>query len=382
LKNILLVSGFVCDTFSSIEMLSIYLSEAATNKYNIIWLVPTIGNRYNRFTNAESREKMTVPLYVKELQKRSISYVEADVSKYNILKNMFLFWAIFRKYKIDAVLTQFGFERFYAAFFGKLFSKKTIWHERWFSLDTRFVFLKKIFYRLFVDCFIAVSEHLGSTLPEEKKTFVVHNGMSIKPVPLLSKTERNKLKDKLGLGKYNNIVIMIAAFRDYKNYDIAVQIVEKVCSRQADPDIGFVFLGDGPLLNKYKAEIKTKKLDSFVVIPGHKLNVADYLSVSDVMMLTSHYGEGLPNCLLEGMNFKLPLIAFNMEWAGEIIKHNENGYLIPRNGYDDFAGCIISLISSREKRELMGAKGYEMFVDNFDINIWKKKIMGVLKQVI
>jgi glycosyltransferase involved in cell wall biosynthesis len=361
-------------------MLSIHLTEAARGEYDIIWLVPTIDNKYNRFTYPRNRLTMKSPLFVEELQKRAIPFIEGNVSKYNILKNMILFRKIFREYDIDAVWTQFGFERFYATFFGKLLGRKTIWHERWYSLGTKFIFLKRIFYLLFVDCFIAVSAHIGLCLPQQKKIFVVHNGISVKPVQQLGREGKNSMKNKLGLGRFEHIVIMIAAFRDYKRHDLAMKIIEKVYGKSG-AGVGFVFLGDGPLLGSFRKEVKGKKLDDFVITPGHKLNTSDYMLASDVMILTSHYGEGLPNCLLEGMNYKLPLVAFDMEWAGEIIKHGENGYLVNKKNCEDFADYIISLISDKDKKELMGMNGYRMLMENFDIILCQKKIMNVLKKV-
>lgn len=381
-KTILLVTGFVCDTFSSIEMLSIHLTDATMGRFNIIWLVPTIDNRYNRFADKENRFKLKVPRFVEELQKRGIPYIEGNISKYNLIGNLILFWGIFTKFRIDAVLTQFGFERFHAIFFGKLFGKTTIWHERWYSLGTRFVFLKKLFYLIFVDFFIAVSEHLGSTLPRRKNVQVVHNGMLMRTAMSFSHDERDALKQALGLDGFRSIVLMVAAFRDYKRHDIALQIAKRVQEKAPESNIGFVFLGEGPLMDKCKADVARMNLENSVVMPGHKLNVVDYLVVSDIVILTSYYGEGLPNCLLEGMNFRLPLIAFDVEWAREIIADGKNGYRIPPENYEKFADSIITLALDDHKRKVMGEEGYERFLHEFDISVWKKNITKALERAI
>jgi L-malate glycosyltransferase len=381
-KTILLITGFVCDTFSSIEMLSIHLSEATRGRFNIIWLVPTIDNRYNRFADKQNRHKLKLPLFVEELQKRGIPYIEGNISKYNLIANLILFWNIFTKCRVDAVLTQFGFERLHATFFAKLFGKTTIWHERWYSLGTKFVLVKRLFYLIFVDYFIAVSEHLGSTLPRSKNVQVVHNGMTMRKAIALSKNEKDSLKQVLGVDAFQHIVLMVAAFRDYKRHDIALKVAQRVHEKAPDSGIGFVFLGEGPLMDKCKDDLRGMDLQSSVLMPGHRLNVVDYLLVTDVVILTSYYGEGLPNCLLEGMNFKLPLIAFDVEWAREIIVPGKNGYLIPPENYDNFADSIISLTLDDQTRKVMGEEGYERFIQEFDITVWKKNITKALEQAL
>jgi L-malate glycosyltransferase len=379
-RNILLVSGFACDTFSSIEMSSIHLSEVCHGIFNIMWLVPTIDNKYNRFADKQTGPKLGAPLFVQELQRRGIPHVQGNISKYNLLKNMILFWTIFKKYNIDAVLTQFGFERFYTTLFAKLFGKKTVWHERWHSLGTRYVIVKKVFYYFFVDCFIAVSNYLASTLPHTKRVYVVHNGMSVKPVPCLGEAERNSLKEKLGLAQFEYVVLMIASFSPGKRHDIALDIAGKIYGN-GNNNVGFVFLGSGPLRADYRKEVEQGALRNNVLMPGHKLNIAEYLLASDIVILTS-FDEGLPNCLLEGMNFKLPVVTFDTPWAREIIKNGENGFLVPKADTNAFTEAIELLLASKEKRDSMGLKGYDLVINNFDIDIWATKMITVLGEII
>lgn len=379
-KNILFVSGFVCDTLSPIETMSIHLSNALGEDFGVVWLVPTIANPYNRYAYKENRHKLSEPLFVSELEKSRIPSVQGNLSKYNVVKNLLLLWTVFRKYHIDAVLTQFGFERFYVTFLAKLFFRRTIWYEHWYSLGTKYIFLKKIFYFLFVDYFIAVSGHIASTLPKGKKIFTVRNAISVATAPLLSESQKAAAKQRLGLEHLKSIVVMVAAFRPEKRHDIAIQIIETVC-RKADRDTGFVLLGDGPLFPLYKGEIERRGFRERVVMPGHRLNVKDYLSVSDALMLTSLY-EGLPICLLEGMNFRLPLIAFDTNWSREVITDGDNGYLIPPEDVNKFSETILALLSNPALRELIGRRGYEHFKTNFEISSWKQRMREVFREIL
>jgi len=380
MQTILFVSGFFCDTYSSIEDMSVELSKELSSDYRVIWLVPSIDNPNNCFKDICNREKLPEPLYVSELRKNNIDFVVGNISKFNIFANILLFRNIFKKYNIDAVYTQFGFERFYSALIGKMFRKKVIWQEHWFSLGTGFkhIHIKKLFHKLLVDDFIAVSNHIGSTI-NSKKVHVVQNAKVIKDVHITPGLKA-EYKAALGLDRFKTVVIMIAAFRQMKRYDFAFDIVNKI--REKSKETGFVFLGDGEEFEYYKELAKQMNITDSIVLAGHTLEIDKYLTASDIFMLTSLYGEGLPLCLLEAMNFKLPIVTFDMPWVHEVIVDNWNGCLIEPENTGKFADVLYELANSPQKRESLGDNSYNQLINNFSIPIWRKKMKQVFDNIL
>lgn len=377
-KILLLIPGFLCDTYSSVEEMAFQLTESLNKKWNVIWLVPSIDNIYNEFKDVENKKKLKEPLFVSELERRGLNYIVGNISKFNVVKNLFLFRRVFKDYKVNTVIVNFGFERFYGAFFGKLFRKKVIWYEHWFSLGTKFIFFKRIFYKIFIDYFITVSNFIGETLPYNKNVYVVNNALDIKISRELNNSEKNSLKSRLGLNKFEHIVLMVAAFRPEKKHDFAIRIAEKVLEN--NKKIGFLFLGDGPLRMKYFEEVKNKKLDDFIIMPGHKLNVPDYLSIADILILTS-FMEPFGCCLLEAMMYKLPIVAFDSGGPREIVENNITGYLVPYGDTDKFSHAILELVSDETKRRQMGELGFERLKNEFNIEIWRNKISSIFDTI-
>lgn len=380
-KTLLFAPGFVSDTFCTIENRTIELTKELSENYNVIWLVQDIKSDCNYFKNPENRDKLTEPVYVSEIKKHGIQHITVSLSKKNQLKNYFILKKVFKENQIDAVMVEFGIERFIMTFWAKMFGKQLIWYEHYYSLnpdDSKFVALKKVFYRFFISNYIAVSNHIAETLPKNGKIFAVQNAAELKDTSIYNKAE---LKKTLGLDGFEKIIIMTAAFRSVKRYDLAVKIVKHFISN-SDKNVGFIFLGDGELFEQYKQIIREENLDKHIILPGHTSDVGQYLALADVAMLTSIYGEGLPSSLLESMNHRLPMVTFDMEWAREIIEDDKNGYLVEPENYEMFSDRLLELVNNAETRTKFGEESYNKLKDNFSLPVWRKKMREVFKEII
>ncbi len=372
MKTILFVPGFICDTYSSIEEMSIDLNNIMRNDYNIIWLVPNIDYKYSRFKNKENKKKLKEPLYVTKLKENNISFIYANLDKFNFIKNYFILKDVVEQYQVDAVLTQFGPERFHATLISKLLGVQTIWYEHWPSLLHNLVWVKRLFYQLFVDKFLTVSYYIKSTLPNNKPVYIVHNAITPVDTGIYNKDE---FRVKLGLDKYQAIILMVAAFRDDKRYDLAFEIVKKV-KQAASFKVVFVFAGQGTHYEYYKKYIKEQSLEDVVKMPGHVLNIPEYFKAADINILTS-LEEAFGFCLLEAMNYKLPSVCFNSGGIREVITNDVDGLLAEHGNCSDFAEKLIYLLNNPKKQVELGQNGYEKLHSKFHMSGWQKNVKVV-----
>jgi glycosyltransferase involved in cell wall biosynthesis len=355
--RILLVPGFIVDTYSSIEQSMVELSAKPGPDIEILWLVPDMSSKYNRFSRPENRHKMNEPVWVTHLRQHGIPYVVGNVSKYNLLSNFMLFRDVFRKNRIDAVYTHFGFERFWTAFFGKLFGKVVIWHERWHSLGTRYAFPKQLFYRFFVDEFIAVSEFIKNTLPRGKRVRATIPGTRVN-VPIVSdQNEKSERRRKLHIPADAKVVIMVANFRAWKRHMLALEICGQVLQKR--DDVFFVFLGDGEVRSPFLAKAKSMGIDNHIMAPGYADNVNDYFAISDIGILTSHY-EPFGNVVLEAMRYALPVVSFDKGGPAEMIRHGETGFLAKEADPGEFANRVLELVEDERLCTTLGKKGRQV----------------------
>ena len=68
------------------------------------------------------------------------------------------------------------------------------------------------------------------------------------------------------------------------------------------------------------------------------------------------YREGLPKSLLEAAACARPIVATDVPGCREIVKHGENGYLVPLGDSRALADALDTLLGDAELRRRMGAK--------------------------
>lgn len=376
MKKILLVSGFIADTYSEIEKslveLSVFINKSKEKE--IIWLVPNIKNKYNRYKNKELYNSLVEPIYVSKLKENSIKVIELNLSKYNLIKNFFELRKVIRKQEIDEIYTHFNFERFYGAFIGKILGVRVVWNEHWLSLNTKFRRLKKVFYKIFIDDFICISRAIYDSIPYDNK-HLVYNGINVDEYKKITLEDRNDLCKKLNLKSGMINIIMVGAFRKEKRHDIAAEIINKVCKK--NKEIQFILLGDGEYKEKFINKINEFEIENNVKVVGHVNNVNEYYKIVDLAFLTC-LTEGFGYTIIEAMSQKIPFIAFDSAGPTEIIEDNINGYLISKANIDEFVDKIISVLKDYASLEKIGENARTRVISKFSRINWMKEINKIL----
>lgn len=100
---------------------------------------------------------------------------------------------------------------------------------------------------------------------------------------------------------------------------------------------------------------------------GQRDDVAEVLAQASVMCLPTAYGEGVPKVLLEAASSGLPIVTTDAPGCREVVRHNDNGFLVPVKSVIDLAGALQRLIEDPELCRRMGVRGREIAVAEFAI---------------
>ncbi len=94
-------------------------------------------------------------------------------------------------------------------------------------------------------------------------------------------------------------------------------------------DYKIVLAGDGEI-EEVQSYVKGEGLQHMFVLPGWVSgNEKERLLEKAHLFLLPSYFEGLPISILEAMAFSLPIVATPVGGIPQVVKHNENGYLVP-----------------------------------------------------
>lgn len=168
----------------------------------------------------------------------------------------------------------------------------------------------------------------------------------------------------------NKNILTVGRFTKQKGFDILVDFVEPFFKKYDDWTL--TLIGEGPIKEDIKKSINNKSLQNNIIIkdPTNKIE-EEYLN-SSIYVMTSRY-EGFPMVLLEAKAFGLPIVSFNCPTGpSEILKDNEDGFIIPMGENDLFLEKLEFLVENINLRKGMGKKASENIKDFYPESIMQK----------
>lgn len=93
---------------------------------------------------------------------------------------------------------------------------------------------------------------------------------------------------------------------------------------------------------------------------GRREDMPDVLAQSSLVVLPTTYGEGVPKILIEAAAIGRAIIATDVPGCREIVRHGENGLLIPARNTSVLASAIAELLRYPDRRKRMGMRGREI----------------------
>jgi len=113
---------------------------------------------------------------------------------------------------------------------------------------------------------------------------------------------------------------------------------------------------------------------------GHRDDMPELLRSAHIAVLPS-YHEGVPRFLLEAAATGLPLVATDIEGCRMVVRHGENGFLIPVRDASALAEAIERLACDSALRERMGRASRAIAVDAFDETKILAQWMALYRQI-
>jgi glycosyltransferase involved in cell wall biosynthesis len=129
----------------------------------------------------------------------------------------------------------------------------------------------------------------------------------------------------------------------------------------------FGLVGEGDAGNPAcvpQEHLKQWQAQGVVELFGWRDDMAAVLAEAHIVCLPS-YGEGLPKALLEAAACGKPIVATDVPGCREIVRHGDNGLLVPARESAPLADALEQLIRDAGLRRTMGARGRERAVAEF-----------------
>ena len=205
----------------------------------------------------------------------------------------------------------------------------------------------------FSDKIIAVSRavrrsmvHAG-TNPEQ--IAVVYNG--IEPIAIPAAEEKAALLQSYG-GKAGEMAVgMVARLEEVKDHETFLLAAQNVLEHRRD--VRFYIVGDGSLRDELERRAYELGISSNVTFTGFIKDVEKIEAALDIAVITSK-AEALCLSIIESMIAGIPAVGTDSGGVAEVIKHGENGFLVPIGDADQLAERIEELLADDAKRKAFG----------------------------
>lgn len=210
---------------------------------------------------------------------------------------------------------------------------------------------------------------------KSSKAKVIPNGVDLERFQ--KEFDTKKVRVELGIST-EFIVIMVASFSKYKNYDLFIDTAIEFGKIRNDTT--FVGVGDGSEWSRIHQRIKDEKVEN-VILTGMKTEIEPIVAASDIGILCT-YSEGISNSIVEYMAMGKPVISTDMVGGSkEIIVEGETGYCIEPNP-EKLIYFINLLLNDIKLRLSMGEKGRERVNSHFSIEKMGEEFIALYKQVL
>ncbi|HEY3226644.1 MAG TPA: glycosyltransferase family 4 protein [Planctomycetota bacterium] len=217
--------------------------------------------------------------------------------------------------------------------------------------------------------FLCVSEAMKRASVEARlapagRHEIVYSGMEI-PTLKDQARQRTEVRRRYLINETAPVVGWVGRMAPQKGPRDFLKVLGYLLERM--PAARALWVGDGPLRPAIETEVHSLPGWDRIHFTGRiaPSEIPGHLAAMDVLALTSFW-EGLPRVAVQAALAGLPVVAYDVEGASEIVRSGETGYLVPVGDRRGLAERVAEVLSLPDRGRAMGAKGREFVRDRFD----------------
>lgn len=190
--------------------------------------------------------------------------------------------------------------------------------------------------------------------------------------------EEQKNFSKNYYNKKENVILSIGRLEDQKNFDILINIFQKISIN--NPDWKLIIVGNGSKKKLLQNLIIKKKLDKKIIIENSTLNISYFYEISSIFCLLSKW-EGFCNSVSESLSYGVPCVGLkSSDGICDLIEHEYNGLLANNEKNEkEIEICLQRLIEDKELRFKYGnnaKNSVKKYNKSKILKVWKENLLN------
>lgn len=182
-------------------------------------------------------------------------------------------------------------------------------------------------------------------------------------------------------------IISVGRLVEKKGHEYAIRAIKKLI--EADIDIEYVIIGDGPLRRYLEEVVLDLGIYDEVVFTGEvtESELLKYYKESHILVLpsvTASSGdmEGIPMVIMEAMAMGMPIVSTFHSGIPELVQDGVTGYLVPERDVGKLADVMKTLIAESAQWKMMGEAGRNKVVNDFNLDKLNHQLVSKIYQLI
>ncbi len=213
------------------------------------------------------------------------------------------------------------------------------------------------------DAVTAISQYLAEETTQTfgyKKVEVIPNFINAEDY---QRRENPELRSALA-PHAERLLIHVSNFRPVKRITDCVKAFAALRSKSS-LRARLVMCGDGPERSNAETLARELGVADDVVFVGSVPNIADYLSVADLLFLPSE-SESFGLAALEAMACEVPVIATRVGGLPEVVREGETGHLVSIGDTEAMADLAVRLLADPPRLREMGRRARAWAVESYN----------------
>ncbi len=229
-------------------------------------------------------------------------------------------------------------------------------------------------------CDAMTKQYLDAGIGKPEDYITIYSGMEVEPF-INPPRSREEVRKELGFKPEDIVVGKIARLFELKGHEFVIQAAKRIINEQ--PQVKFMFVGNGILREQFEQEIASAGLSESFVFTGlvPPQQVPELIGAMDIVVHTS-LREGLARVLPQGLIAGKPVISYDVDGAREVAINGETGFLLPPETVTELEDAIIQLAADPELREKYGKAGQGKFTDQFRHQTMTRRIREVYAEIL
>jgi glycosyltransferase involved in cell wall biosynthesis len=223
-------------------------------------------------------------------------------------------------------------------------------------------------------------EELNEKIGNLNNYSIVNYGI---PLDDFKYVERTSVKKKVDNGEKLTL-LQVSNFVEKKGHFYTVSAFKELLNFYSNAQL--ILAGDGYLKGEIQELVNNLGLTKKVIFPGavdHN-QVSIFMSKADLFLhhsITSSQGdkEGIPNVIMEAMSTGLPCISTKHAGIPELIKDEDNGFLVAERDISSYVGKMKELLV---KENDFNAQARKTIENDFNLEIQVNKLKTIYSGLI